>query len=347
MNPVPHSRPWITDADVAAVGQALASRYLGQGSVTAKLEDRLSEWIGAAGGVAVGSGSAALVLALHAAGCGPGDEVVLPTYVCRELMEAIVTVGSKPVFCDCGPNWVVEPDNVAGVLTPRCRAILLPHLYGLYADAPAFRAFGRTIIEDFAQALGPPRQPALVGEFGVFSFHPTKCLTAGEGGLCAAQDRIQLGKLRRFRDGTPAGDASRLFSPLSDLSAALALSQLDRYPEFLTRRAAIARTYAETLGNSTAELAWFHRRGSMYFRFPIHCAGGIDAVVPAFAAHGVIVRRGVDELLHRAMGENDDRYPHAVRHYLTTVSLPIHPSLSNEEIARCVSAIRDAFPPRN
>ena len=339
MNAVPHSRPWIIEDDLAAVRQTLASGMIGQGGVTAEFEARISDWVGGAGAVAVASGSAALVLALQALECGPGDEVVLPTYVCRHVLEAVTSVGSTGVFSDVRDDGLVDQAQLLAAITKQTRAVIVPHLYGMFVDLTPLRNFGVPIIEDCAQAVGDRRRPRIQGTLAVFSFHPTKCLTTGEGGMVVAIEPDQVARLREIRDGAPRADRMRLFSPLADTAAALGLSQLKRYPEFLRRRRAIADQYNALFEKGNFEAtAWPSDAPRMHFRYPLRHGGAFDQLAIRFAERGVIVRRGVDELLHRLRGLPDTAFPNATRLFENTLSLPIHPSMNDSEISRCTGA---------
>jgi UDP-4-amino-4-deoxy-L-arabinose-oxoglutarate aminotransferase len=347
MSMISHSRPLITDADRRALDEVLASRMLAQGERTQQFEQKLSEWVGGEGGVAVGRGSAALVLALRALDIGEGDEVVLPTYVCRSVLEAVVTVGAVPVLCDVGPDWVVTDENVASVLTGRTQALIVPHMYGIFADVASLTRFGLPIIEDCAQAVDDKGKHPIRGDIAVFSLHPTKCFTTGEGGIGVTRDPARLAAMRVIRDGTGAAAQGRLFSPLSDLAAALGLSQLSRYHDALARRRVLANRYTAALEPLLPDSFRNHpARDGMYFRYPLKIAGGLDACSDRFARHGVCVRRGVDMLLHRLRGEPDANFKMAVALFETTVSLPLYPALTDEEHAVCVNAAVEIFSSR-
>jgi UDP-4-amino-4-deoxy-L-arabinose-oxoglutarate aminotransferase len=307
---------------------------IGQGERTAALERRIAGWFGGVdGAVGAASGSAAIVLALRALQVSKGDEVIVPTYVCRSVAEAVHTVGATPRFCDSGPSWVISVDQVRRAISPRTKAVVVPHLYGIYADTAALKAIGVPVIEDFAQAFPGEGTRDLEGDIGLVSFHPTKCLTAAEGGMAFARDKCFIDRMRALRDGVADRLVGRQFAPLSDLSAALAAAQLDRYAEFLRKRDAIAKLYAETLtaAGRPLPLSPEEFQTSMHFRFTLWLPGGLESVEKPFADAGITVRRGVDELLHRLAGESDEAYPSAVRHYEETVSLPIHPSMTMEE----------------
>lgn len=342
---IPHSRPWITEADIASVSTVLASSMLGQGQQVRMLEQRIAAWLNAEDGVAVASGSAGLVLALYGLGVGVGDEVIVPTYVCRSVLEAVLTVGAQPVLCDVGTEWVITPSNVSHLLTSSTRAIVVPHMYGIFADVGSFRRLGVPIIEDFAQALDDRAQRSSLGDVAVLSFHPTKCLTAGEGGMVLSSNLEITRRMRILRDGDGDSYSARMFAPMSDVAAALAHAQLDRYQESLLRRREIAGRYLKTVRQicpSALNMDAFAR--SMFFRFPLRLAGGLVACQDAFYSLGVCVRRGVDELLHRRLGFSDSEFPEAVAHYATTVSLPIYPALTRHQESRCLDAIMSVFP---
>ncbi len=342
MTLIPHSRPWVTDADVRAVTTLMAGERLATGETRAAFEAAVASWVGAkTPGIAVGSGRAALHLSLLALGVGPGGEVVLPTYVCESLLHAVRATGATPVPCDVGPSWVVTPECVASHVNARTRAIIVPHLYGIFARPAGFKVFGVPVIEDFAQALDGDGYRTLQGDIGVFSFHPTKCLTTGEGGMAIAARADTADRLRAVRDGRGA-TGPRVFSPMSDLAAAMGLSQLRRYHEALVARRRLALRYRACLEPSVPEvLARQPLDGTMYFRFPISLAGGLEACRDTFARQGVAVRRGVDRLLHRELRLPDDRFPTAVTLFDTTVSLPLYPALSNEDFRRCADAARE------
>jgi perosamine synthetase len=344
MEPIQHSCPWITDEDIVAVAAVLKSSMIGQGEQVRSIEQRLSAWLHASDAVEVGSGGAAIVLALRGLKVGLGDEVILPTYVCRSVLEAIIAVGAKPVLCDVGPDWVMTVADAARVITDQTRAIVIPHMYGIFADVESFRPLGLAIVEDCAQALDAEWARAIKGDVATLSFHPTKCLTSGEGGMAVAVDAELVARMRTFRDGG-YGYADRVFSPLSDLAASLVLSHLDRYEQGLARRREIAANYRKAI-ETCCPSATNHitQEQSMFFRFPLHLQGGLVACQDAFTALGVQVKKGVDELLNRHIGQSDSAFPCAVAHYDTTISLPIYPSLNRAQESRCLKAITQVLP---
>lgn len=343
MTSIAHSKPWITSADMQAVMAVLESGMVGQWETTRAFEGQIAKWVGALDGVAVGSGAAALSLALSALGIGAGHDVVLPTYVCRSVLDAVITADAKPVMADVGANWVITPECVARVVTNRTRAIIVPHLYGIAASTAEFQVFGIPIIEDFAQRLPPESVTCLVSDIGLFSFHPTKVITTGEGGVAVSRNPSLASKMRERRDGRIEAPSRRLFSPLSDCAAALGLSQLSRYEEMLERRRHLAKSYRDALLPVAPQVLPASQLETTNFRFPIRVRGGLDSVQGHYSDREICVRRGVDQLMHRLVGESDSNFPQSVALFDSTVSLPIYPALTDDEASRVIETTVDLF----
>lgn len=345
MKTVLHSKPWITAQDLKALEATLKSAMIGQGDKVADFEAQIAEWIGADyPGVAVGTGTAAVLLALKVLGCGIGTEVVLPSYNCHTVLEAVINSGAKPVLCDVSPNWVVEPDSVAPCITAKTKAIIIPHIYGIFADVKSFRYFEVPIIEDCAQAIDAKKQRETIGDVAVFSFHATKCLTTGEGGMAVSSEGMITHSMRVMRDGDDRCGERHVFSPMSDIGGCLGLSQLSRYGEMLARRRDIAARYIEALYPILPQtIENIKNLETMFFRFPLRVNGGIDRYQKAFEDRGVHIRRGVDNLLHRLLDIPDTMFPNTVRLFNTTILLPIYPALEEEDQALCIETAKEVI----
>lgn len=333
---IPHSAPWISEADRQAVDARLRTGMVAAGEAVAEFEAAVRQWTGAAVGVARPSGADAIRSALEALGVGRGDEVILPTYVCESVMQSIRHVGASPVFADVNENAVVDPHTVAAVMTPATTAIIGVHTFGHLCDVLGMKALGLPVLEDACQAFGlqtPWGMAGAVGDLGVYSFHATKCLTTGEGGMLVAggMSPAHLSK----------APLQNLKSGLSDLQAALGLSQLRRYPEFLARRMALRLRYDHSLASQPTLTAHLPPVDSFLFRYTIRSPGGFERAQAFFAARGVTVRRGVDSLLHRHAGERDDRFPVSLKLYETTVSIPFHPALADKDVDTVVKAAEE------
>src|SRR5512143_1781945 len=184
---IPHSRPTLDEEEARAAAAVVASGHVAEGPAVAAFEQELAALIGVPHAVAARSGTAALHLVLAAMGIGPGDEVIIPSFVCAALLHAIKYTGAVPVLADIDPATLnLDPRDVEQRLSPRTRAVILVHLFGLAADLPRFLGLGVPIIEDCAHCIGGIHGTRRLGAFGqaaVFSFYATKVIATGAGGM--------------------------------------------------------------------------------------------------------------------------------------------------------------------
>lgn len=344
---IPHSRPWITDADVDAVVGRLHSGMIAQGAAAARLESMLAERYGFAAAIAVGSGCQALLLALKSSGIGPGAKVGLPTYVCPELLGVVEAIGAEPAIADVDESYQLDWQDPA-LDDERIKAVVVPSLFGWRASGPPTGLPGVSIVHDWAQYL--PKGGAFADvEIAILSFGATKALAAGEGGAVLVRDPELARRVRDFKRITGSRYGVNLY-PFSDLQAALALTQLGRLDEMIDRRQAVAAQYLRVAAALPAVSALQPTPQDVPFRLPMRLVadrapqltGGVDALIEAFARHGVAARRPVADLLHhvRAAGRH---FPIAERLYAETFSLPLYPSIASAEINVVVGAMREVL----
>jgi dTDP-4-amino-4,6-dideoxygalactose transaminase len=203
---IPIARVTITDEDIAEVTAVLRSGWITTGPKTREFEQRAREYLGARHALAVSSGTAALHLALSALGLGPGDEVITTPLTFAATANAAIFVGATPVLADVDPATLnLDPARVEAALTERTRAILVVHYAGLPVDLDAFRALSRAhrlaLVEDACHAIGAEYRGKRIGaesRAALYSFHPVKNMTTGEGGLLVTDDD-EVERLARLR----------------------------------------------------------------------------------------------------------------------------------------------------
>ncbi len=319
--------------------------WVAPGPEAAAFEHELAARLGTEAAAAASSGSAALELALRALGVGPGDEVVIPTYVCDALHHAVSRTGATPVLADADRTTLsLSVADARGRLTPRTRCLIVPHAFGLAADLRPLLALGVPIIEDCAQTLAARLDGRPVGSFGtlaVCSFYATKLLTTGEGGAVAGPSAL-IERVRDVRDYDERDDlVPRVNARLSDLAAALGRSQLARLDAFVARRRAVAARYRERLRGvpcvTPPELGERH----VYHRFVVEVDRPPDVMQASLAARGVAARRPVYRPAHRALGRSG--FPEADRLWSRTLSLPCYPTLTDGEIDAVAIALGEAL----
>jgi UDP-4-amino-4,6-dideoxy-N-acetyl-beta-L-altrosamine transaminase len=267
---LPYGRQLLEEDDIQAVVGALRASLITTGASVDAFEKRFAESVGARHAVAVSSGTAALHAAVAAAGIGPGDEVVTTPLTFVATSNAVLYAGGAPVFADVRADTLnVDAAALAAKITPRTRALLPVHFAGQPCEMEEIRRLARgrglPIIADAAHALGAEyrgRRAGVLGDLTIFSFHPVKHVTTGEGGMVVTDDADAAERVRRFRNHGLASDAAAraasgaLYSEmielgfnyrLTDIQCALGASQLAKLDRFLKRREAIAERYLAAL----------------------------------------------------------------------------------------------------
>lgn len=263
---LPYGRQWLDDDDIAAVMQVLRSDWLTTGPTVAEFETAFAATVEAAEAVAVSSGTAALHAAMAALGIGPGDEVIVPPLTFAATANCVVFQGGTPVFVDVDPaTLLLDPAQVEANITVRTKAIIAVDYAGQPCDYDALRAianrYGLALVADACHSLGGEYNGRPVGtlaDLTVFSFHPVKHITTGEGGMITTDNLDLAHRMRVFRnhglttDHRQRSEQGSWFYEmvelgynyrLTDIQCALGLSQLRKLPKWLERRQGIARRY--------------------------------------------------------------------------------------------------------
>ena len=269
-NFLPFSRPSITEEEIAAVGKVLRSGWITTGPMCAEFEQKFCQFTGCREAVALSSATAGMHLLLKALEIGPGDEVITPSMTWVSTVNLIVLAGAVPVFVDVDADTLlVSVDSIRERITDRTRLIIPVHFGGIPVDLDSIRqlASDRNIFlaEDSAHALGTEYKQEPIGQNGtsVFSFHPIKNITTGEGGMFCTDDTFLADKIRRLKfhglgvdayDRHTQGRApqAQVIEPgykynMTDISAVLGLHQLDRVERFNQKRAELAARYRRRL----------------------------------------------------------------------------------------------------
>jgi dTDP-4-amino-4,6-dideoxygalactose transaminase len=270
---IPITRAVFDDDEARAVAAVLASGWVVQGPKVAEFEAGFRAFTGLAEAVACTSCTTGLHLALLAEGIGPGDEVIVPSFTWVASANAVTYVGATPVLADVSPEtFNLVPDEIERLRTPRTRAVMPVHLFGLAADMEPILAvaarYALKVIEDCACALGTlyhGRHVGALGDSGAFSFHPRKAITTGEGGMYTTGDPARASQARSLRDhGASRSDHARHSAKgsallpafdmvgynyrMTDLQAAVGVAQLAKLERILAARIERAKRYDQLLG---------------------------------------------------------------------------------------------------
>jgi perosamine synthetase len=376
---LPYARQEITDADVAAVAAALREPFITQGPTIDRFERAIADRVGARHCIAFSSGTAALHAAAFAADVEPGDEIVSSPITFAASTNCGVYLGAHPRFVDIDPaTWNIDAVAAAASVGPRTKAIVPVSFAGLPVDLEPLRALGDgvTIIEDAAHALGGHRNGHWVGgadgaDITIFSLHPAKVMTTGEGGLATTEDDELCERMRLFRTHgitkhgiSPSPEEGGWYYEMqalgfnyriTDVQCALGLSQLERLDAWVGRRNEVAERYHELLADEDRiTLPPAAPDGSLhgYHLFVIHVRDGAAARLQTFdglraaglgvQVHYVPVYR-LPYYRDRLRVPQDD-CPNAEAYYWGAISLPMFPGLSDEDVRRVVDDLQRALP---
>ena len=372
MEKVEFFRHSVTEDDIKAVGEVLRSVFLTTGPKTAAFEKALADYAGLKHVIGVSSCTTALFLCLDAMGVGEGDEVITTPMTFIATANVVLHTGAKPVLVDVeADTGNIDANRLEAAITPRTKAIVPVHLYGLLADMKRIGEIGARrgipVLEDAAHALEAERDGATPGSTGqavCYSFYATKNLTCGEGGAIGTNDDALDEKIRKLRlHGMSKGAADRYSgryqhwdmellgykANMSDIQSALMLGQIPRLEAQLARREAICRRY---------EAAF---RGVPGLSFPVVPQGAKSARhlftiwVPRDKRDETLWKlqeRGIGVAVnYRAIhllsfyaarfGFKPGDFPNAERIGDSTITLPLYPSLTDAQVDRVIESVLD------
>ncbi len=372
---IPYGKQTISDEDIQVVTEVLKSDFLTTGPMVERFERSLCGFLGVKHAIAIANGTAALHAACHAAGIGPGDEVITTPMTFAATANAVLYCGGTPVFADIDPmTWNINPQSIKGRITSKTKAIIPVHYTGLPCDMDAImeiaQGHGLGVIEDGAHVLGAEKKGRILGCTGnmmTLSFHPVKHITTGEGGAIVTNDDALADKLRRFRThGIVRGEAMNGHRDepwfyeqqglgynyrITDFQCALGVSQLKALPFFLRRRREIADRYDKAFCGMTG----------------LTVPGRLDGVESAWHIYVIklalerislsrrdaflkLREQGIGVNVHyipvyyhpyyRQLGYEKGLCPIAEELYDRIITLPLHPSMGDDDVTQVIDAVK-------
>jgi UDP-4-amino-4,6-dideoxy-N-acetyl-beta-L-altrosamine transaminase len=372
---LPYGRQWLEEDDRQAVMRVLEGDFITQGPAIAAFERAVADYVGAKYAVAFCNGTAALHGACFAAGIGPGDEAITSPITFLASSNCVLYQGGRPVFADIRPDtYNIDPDAVERLITDRTKAIIPVDFTGQPAEMDRIMALAKernlVVIEDAAHALGASyggRKVGTIADMTMFSFHPVKHITTGEGGMIVTDSEVYYRKLLLFRNHGMTRNSDELERNdgpwyyemralgynyrMTDIQAALGLSQLRKLDKFIGIRRDIAKTYTEAFAgvpglivpcqHPQAESSWHLyvlRFQPEYFRasrreiFEALRAENIGVNV-----HYIPVYR---QPYYRSLGYASSDCPNAERYYETAVTLPLFAKMTAGDVQDVVGSVR-------
>jgi UDP-4-amino-4,6-dideoxy-N-acetyl-beta-L-altrosamine transaminase len=376
---IPYGRQSISQEDVDAVTAVLMSDYLTQGAVVPRFENAIKERCGVGHAAASNSATSALHIACLALGVGKGDVVWTSPNTFVASANCALYCGADVDFVDIDPlTWNMCPDKLAAKLetakaSGRLPKVVIPvHLCGQSCDMAAIGAlaseYGFKVIEDASHAIGADYAGAPVGncafsDIAVFSFHPVKIITTAEGGLCTTNDAALARRMELFRSHGITRVASEMDQEsdgpwyyqqielglnyrMTELQAALGLSQMARLDQFVNRRRAIARHYDNALQGLGLQLpSLIAKADSAWHLYVIRVPAAVHrSAFDALKAEGLGVNLHYipvpSQPYYRNLGHDPALYPEAVAYYSEAISIPLYAGMSDQDVATVVTAVK-------
>ena len=386
---MPYSRQDVNALDIAAVVEILSSDLITQGPAVESFQERLAGYVGALHAVVFNSGTSALHAAYHAAGLGSGDELITSPLTFAATANAGLMLGARPVFADVlADTGNIDPAEVEKLITPKTKLLVTVHYAGSLADMTPLYEIARrhnlVVVEDACHALGASHDsddPLAAGgraytgscehsDMAVFSFHPLKSITTGEGGAVVTNDEGFRAALKSIGNHGITKDESRFKYPshgpwyyemqdmgqnyrMTDIQAALGASQLARCDAFIARRREIARTYDRVF----ADNPWFDLpvlKGGAYSAhhlYPIRLKNPYAGIKPEIFT--LMRQRGLGVGVHyipvythpyyRSLGYAGVLCPRAEEFYRRQLSIPLYPSMTDEDVRFVIETVSAVF----
>ncbi|MBB4392733.1 DegT/DnrJ/EryC1/StrS aminotransferase family protein [Bradyrhizobium sp. ERR14] len=365
---IPVNTPLLNGNEADYLAECIRTGWISsEGPFIKRFEQAMAEAAGRRHGIAVTNGSVALDIAVHALGLDEGSEVIIPTFTIISCAAALVRAGLVPVGVDCdAATWNMTAEGVEAAITPRTRAIMLVHIYGLPVDLDPILALARKhdlkVIEDAAEMHGQTYRGAPCGSFGdvsTFSFYPNKHITTGEGGMILTDDDALADRLQGYRNLCFQPQQRFVHEELgwnarmTNLQAALGVAQVERLPRTVEIKRRIGRLYDE------------HLAGLNRIRRPVACTGYADNI---YWVYGVVLNDDVpfdakeamrrlgekgigtrpffwcmhEQPVLRGMGlMRDESHPNAEYIARRGFYLPSGLALTDDEIARSAAALKE------
>ncbi len=367
---IPYGRQSIDESDIQAVVDVLKSDWLTTGPAVEAFENAVGDFVGAKEAVAVSSGTAALHAAMYAIGIGPGDEVIVPPMTFAATANAVVFQQGKPVFSDVDSNsLLIDPALIEKKITPQTKAIIAVDYAGQPCDYDLLRKiadhYNLTLVADACHSLGAEykgRRAGTLADLNIFSFHPVKHITTGEGGMVTTDNHEFAKRMRIFRnhcidvDHMQRAEKGTWFYEMVDLGynyritdfqCALGVSQLKKLPAWIKRRQEIALRYDLELSKFPAvmPLSVATHVCHAYHLYVIRLQTHRSELFAAFRNAGINVNiHYIPVHLHpyyrKHFKTSKGLCPNAERAYNEIISLPMFPGMQDEDIMHVVSTLQ-------
>ncbi len=337
---VPHSKPFVDEHDIASVSQQVKSGMHATGDKVKEFENEVAKILDRKFAKATNSGTTAIHIALLSLGVKKGDEVIIPNYVCHSVMDAVMHAEATPIFADISKNpekdgYNITAETVKKKITSRTKAIIVPHMFGKPAPIKQINKLNIPVVEDCCQSFGATINGKPVGSFGkvsICSFYATKVISTGHGGMVLTSDEETYERIKDLTTYDGRENQAIAFNyAFTNIQAALGLSQLKKLDLIIKKRRNIGEIYKKFFANLTSIK---HDDESFPFRYIVRLKNEdeLKSLQEKLKAQGIHAARPVFKPLHRYFNLPDADYPNSIKAHETALSIPIYPSLEEDDI---------------
>jgi len=375
---LPYGKQHIDNDDIAAVIQVLRSELITQGPAIEKFESKIADYVGAKYAVAFSNGTAALHGACFAAGISPGDEVITTPITFLASSNCVMYVGGTPVFADIkSDTYNIDPEQIEAKISKKTRAIIAVDFTGQPVEIDRINEIAQKnnliVIQDAAHSLGAEydgRKVGALADMTMFSFHPVKHITTGEGGVIVTNDEEYYNKLVLFRSHGVTRNPELMRQNdgpwyyemidlgynyrMTDLQAALGISQMDKLVRFVEKRRHIAKNYNDAFRDMSGLIIPFqHSRALSSWHLyvlgwkPEAFKADRKMIFESMRAENIGVHVHYIPIhkqpYYRDLGYGEQSYPNAESYYEISISLPIFPSMDAEDVEHVIQAVKRIY----
>lgn len=322
-----HSKPYFDTTDEQAVLEVLHDKFVSSGPRGIALGEKASCLLGKNYGIPTQSGTDAMAASLSVLNLKPGTKVAVPAYICSAPLDALAMFGCEPIPVDIDrDSLAISIDKINE--TQDLNTVIAAHLFGI--PAPFYKIENKILIEDCAQTLAidiDGHRVGSMGQFAVCSFYATKLLTTGHGGLVAVDDEVLWNNINALFSHDKQDEwLPHLHFKMSDLNAALGLSQIGKIDKMILERKNIAARFLNAMGNKDG------LPNSIFSRFIVVTDGFVDAMIEKFNRVGIESKRPVFKPLFQYLNFDSKKYPNAQWAHEHIISVPIYPGMKESEI---------------
>jgi perosamine synthetase len=375
---IPYGKQWVSDEDKKRVQEVLESDFLTTGPYVRRFEEEYAKFVGAKYAVAVASGTAALHLAAQAIGVEHGVEVITTPMSFAATSNCVLYNSGTPVFSDIDERGLINPEEIESKITSKTKGIIPVHYMGLPAKLDELSRIAHEneffMVEDACHAIGAKYRGSTIGDcrysdLAVFSFHPVKHITTGEGGIITTNNKELNKLLRTLRTHGITKDVSDFKTDhrepwyqemqylgfnyrLTDIQAALGLSQLERVEAFIQRRRAIARRYNEFFEEWSSQVEIIPESEFEYHSYHLYVIKLKDSKMRR-KVYQELAERGIYCQIHyipiywhpyyRESGYADEYLPNTEKFYSRILSIPMYPALTDDEQEHVLHAFNEVL----